>query len=140
MNSFWDFALTQWQKPQVEALALDVQRQHGPVVYFLLGAWLAERGQPYTPPLLASIKKKVEPVEAQLTKMRGERSTLTGADKQAALAKELALEKQLYQQLARMVPAPDSTVNPSRFCWWHQFFPHCDEAQFSIWRTTLGLD
>src|SRR5690625_7265856 len=82
----------------------------------------------------------LEPVEAQLTKMRGERSTLTGADKQAALAKELALEKQLYQQLARMVPAPDSTVNPSRFCWWHQFFPHCDEAQFSIWRTTLGLD
>src|SRR5690625_5542550 len=56
----------------------------------------------------------LEPVEAQLTKMRGERSTLTGADKQAALAKELALEKQLYQQLARMVPAPDSTVNPSR--------------------------
>lgn len=140
MNSFWEFALAQWQKPQVEALALAIQREHGPVVYFLLGAWLAERGQVFSPHLLTQIRALVAPVEAQLTIMRLERKGLTGEPKHATLTQELALEKQLYQQLEQLIPAQNCKAKQPLQSWWQHFFPQCNEAQFADWGAVLALD
>lgn len=139
MKSFWGFALTHWQRPSVEALALEIQQHHGPVVYFLLGAWLVQRGQAFDEVLLTAINQQVEPVEAQLNALRQQRKGVEGPTKQAILAQELALEKALYARLQALVPPTQGQGNRPWYLWWAKWFPRCEEAEFEHWRTTLGL-
>lgn len=138
MTSFWEYAITQWRKPAVEALALEVQRQHGFVVYFLLGAWLAEQRHKFCFTLWGEITQLVEPVELQLVALRQQRLNLVGENKQAVLTQELAIEKVLYQQLEMLVQPINVAENQHWSLWWEHLFPQLDRDVFKTWRLCLA--
>lgn len=138
MTSFWEYAITQWRKPSVEALALDIQRHQGYVVYFLLGAWLAERQHRFCSTLWSEITQVVEPVEAQLVALRQQRLRLVGEQKQDALTQELVIEKALYQQLETLVQPINIAENQQWNVWWEHFFPQLGNDVFRAWRVCLA--
>lgn len=138
MTSFWEYALMQWRKPTVEALALDIQRHHGYVVYFLLGAWLAEHQHRFCPRLCYQITQAVEPVEARLVALRQQRRHLVGEQKKEVLAQELVIEKALYQQLETLVQPINIAENQQWNVWWEHFFPQLGNEVFKAWRVCVA--
>lgn len=130
---FWQFALRQWQHPEIEQLALGIQQQHGPVVCFLLGLWLGRMGQGVNATLAARLQRMVAPVEAQLVALRQQRAGLAGAAKKTVLQQELALEQQLYQQLGAQVAAAGPASPALVQAWWKLFFPQVPTQVLAGW-------
>src|SRR5699024_11520848 len=88
---FWAFALTLWEHQEIETLALDIQRTEGPVVYFLLGAWLASIGHSFDAKLADKLVADVDPVEKQLVRIRKQREYMCSEALIITLAIELVL-------------------------------------------------
>lgn len=141
MPAFWQFAITLWQNKEVEKLALTIQAEHGPVVYFLLGAWCGHIGQPFDEALAQKIAELVEPVETELRMLRSKRNDLEGEEKQVILQQELALEKALYEKLSGLCNASKNTqLNQEQtvLTWWQHWFPSATTKALHQWKQLLA--
>lgn len=137
MTAFWQFAVERWQHKEVEALALSIQQQHGPVALWLASAWLAQGGVVFTQPLAQELHDLVAPVEAELEQYRQQRQGLHGAEKKKILAQELELEKALYQRIDKHFASRLGSASVLVQPWWRYFFPKASDAELARWQNII---
>lgn len=112
MKGLWNFALTAWRKPSVEAICLQLQDDYQVSVALLLcGCWLGVKRQPVYAPLAKTLAVRAEKWESQRLQPLRELRRVAGQEPQWAEWKrllqdaELEGERLLLNELEALVSA-----------------------------------
>ena len=112
MTGLWDWAVTAYARPGVEAVCLDLQdRQHQSVPYLLWAAWVAGEGGQPGPKTVAEAIALCRTWEAEIiAPLRAVRRRLHGPGREAVHesvgSAELAAERALMEALDALAVAP----------------------------------